>query len=374
MNTADIIVIGGGIAGASAAAELANTYRVVLLERESSCGYHTTGRSAAVFSETYGNETVRSLTRASRAFLFDPPPGFAEYGLVKPRGALHIGTEAQLPLLDAFAAAADVRGLARRVDGAEVHRLCPALRPECAAGGVFEPNAADIDVDALHQGYLRQFRKRGGTLATDAEVRGLAYRDGAWHVDTAAGQFTAPIVINAAGAWADDVARMAGARPLGIEPRRRTAMVAELPPGIDAAAWPLVIDIDEQFYFKPDAGLLLISPADETPITASDVQPEELDVAIAVDRVERVTTLTFARLRRRWAGLRCFAPDRTPVIGFDAAAPGFFWLAGQGGFGIQTAPAAAMLTAALIHQDAAQVERIGVDPAAVSPERFAPAD
>lgn len=366
----DIIVIGGGIAGASAAAELADTHRVVLLERESSCGYHTTGRSAAVFSETYGNETVRALTRASRAFLFDPPAGFAEYSLVKPRGALHIGTGAQLPLLDAFAAKADVRGLARRLDGAEARRICSALRPESAAGGVFEPDAADIDVDALHQGYLRLFRKRGGTAVTDAEVRGLAYGDGKWHAETAAGAFAAPIVINAAGAWADDVARMVGTAPLNIEPRRRTAMVAELPPGIDAASWPLVIDIDEQFYFKPDAGLLLISPADETLVAASDVQPEELDVAIAVDRVEQATTLKFARLRRRWAGLRSFAPDRTPVIGFDVATSGFFWLAGQGGFGIQTAPAIAMLTAALIRQDGAQVERIGVDPAAVSPARL----
>lgn len=366
----DIVIVGGGIAGASAGAELARTHRVAVLERESFCGYHATGRSAALFSETYGNAVVRALSRASRSFLFAPPSGFAEYELVKPRGALHIATHEQTAQLQAFAAQPDMREHARMLDAPETLAACPALCAEITAGGVLEPAAADVDVDGLHQGYLRKLRQRCGTIVTDAEVRTLAFDAGVWTVTTAAGAFHAPIVINAAGAWTDDIARLAGAAPCNIVPCRRTALLAELPPGVDAAAWPMVIDIDEEFYFKPDAGLLLISPADETPVMASDVQPEELDVAIAVDRVENATTLKITRLRKKWAGLRSFAPDRTPVIGFDPAAEGFFWLAGQGGFGIQTSPAAGRLAAALVRSDTQEITSIGVDPNALSPRRF----
>lgn len=368
----DIAIIGGGIAGASAGAELARTHRVAMLERESFCGYHATGRSAALFSETYGNAVVRALSRASRSFLFAPEPGFAEYELVKPRGALHIATREQMDQLEAFAAQPDMREHARMLDAEDALAACPVLRADITAGGVLEPAAADVDVNGLHQGCLRRLKQRGGTIVTDAEVRSLSFRGGVWNVETAAGNFQAPIVVNASGAWTDDVARLAGARPCNIVPCRRTALLAELPPGVDAAAWPMVIDIDEEFYFKPDAGLLLISPADETPVVASDVQPEELDVAIAIDRVENATTLKVTRLRKRWAGLRSFAPDRTPVIGFDPDVEGFFWLAGQGGFGIQTSPAAARLAAALVRNDAPVVASIGVDTAALSPLRFHP--
>jgi D-arginine dehydrogenase len=373
MSDFDVIVIGGGIAGASAAAELARTHRVVLLEREWHCGYHSTGRSAALFSETYGNATVRALSRASRDFLFSPPAGFADYELVRPRGAMHIASREHLDLLETLAGSPDVQRVGRRLDATGVREVCPALREEAAVAGIIEPGAADVDVDALHQGYLRLFRKSGGTIVTDAEVRGIEHRDGRWHVDTAAGAYHAPCVVNAAGAWVDDIARLAGVAPCDIVPCRRTAVLVELPQGVDATMWPLVVDIAEQYYFKPDAGLLLISPADETPVVACDVQPEELDVAIVVDRVEHATTLKITRLRKRWAGLRSFSPDRSPVIGFDAATPGFFWLAGQGGFGIQTAPAAAMLTAALIRKDQTEIDRLGLDPAAVSPSRFASA-
>jgi D-arginine dehydrogenase len=347
----DIVVIGGGIAGASAGAQLARTAKVAILEREEFPGYHSTGRSAALFSEIYGNEVVRALSRASRSFFLNPPPGFASHALVKPRGALHVAREDQLQALEEFAQSEDVSGAIRRLTREEALRACPILRPEIVAAAVLEDDAQDVDVNALHQGYLRQFRAASGTLVTRADVRALRRDDSGWRVETEGHTYRARIVVNAAGAWADGVARLAGAQPLGIQPCRRTAVLVELPEGVVGDSWPMVIDMDEAFYMKPDAGLLLISPADETPVQACDVQPEELDIAVAIDRVEKATTLNVDRVRRRWAGLRSFAPDRTPVIGFDPALADFFWLAGQGGYGIQTAPAAATLAAALVRRE-----------------------
>jgi D-arginine dehydrogenase len=344
----DIAVIGAGIAGASVAAELARTHKVALLEREEFPGYHSTGRSAALFSEIYGNAVVRALSRASRDFFYEPPAGFVPHPLVKPRGALHIASEARRGELETFAASGDVGGAVLRLSRDEALAACPVLRPEHVCAAVLETDAADVDVDGLHQAYLRRFRGESGSLLTDCEVLSLS-RDGSrWEIRTSRETVHANIVVNAAGAWADAIAAMAGAAPLGIQPCRRTAILLELPAGVSAENWPMVIDIDESFYMKPDAGLLLISPADETPVDACDIQPEELDVAIAIDRVETATTLKISRIRKRWAGLRSFAPDRSPVIGYDHAIPGFFWLAGQGGYGIQTAPAASQLAAALV--------------------------
>jgi D-arginine dehydrogenase len=365
----DILIVGAGIAGASVAARLARTHRIAILEREEYPGYHSTGRSAALFSEIYGNGVVRALSRASRDFFYNPPDGFTQHPLVKPRGSLYIARQEQIPHLEDFAHNTDLAGSIRRMSREEALRTCPALRPDYVAAAVFEDDAADVDVNALHQGYLRQFKNAGGALFVNADVQALAHRDGEWTAQTRDGAFSAPIIVNAAGAWADAVAEKASAMPLKIQPRRRTALLAELPPGVQANTWPMVIDIDESFYLKPDAGLLLISPADETPVPPCDVQPEEIDIAIAVDRVEQATTLNIARIRRRWAGLRSFAPDRSPVIGFDGALPGFFWLAGQGGYGIQTAPAASRLAASLLRGDA----RPEFDPALIeqlSPNRF----
>jgi D-arginine dehydrogenase len=229
--------------------------------------------------------------------------------------------------------------------------MCPVLRPDYVAAAVFEEAAADMDVNALHQGYLRQLRQGGGQVLLNAEVLALSHSRGVWKVQTRNGSFQAPVVVNAAGAWADQIAIRAGARPLKIQPCRRTAVLVDPPPDIATARFPMVIDIDETFYFKPDAGLLFLTPADESPVEPCDVQPEEIDVAIAIDRVQEATTLQISRVRKRWAGLRSFAPDRTPVIGFDPFISGFFWLAGQGGYGIQTAPTAGALAAALIRQD-----------------------
>jgi len=370
-ETFDIIVIGAGIAGASVAAELAQTKRVVVLEREESPGYHSTGRSAALFSEIYGNSVVRALSRASRNFFYAPPEGFAAHSLVKPRGSLYIAREEQLPHLENFAQNSDLAGSIRRLTREEALRACPILRPDYVSAAVFEDDAADVDVNELHQGYLRRFRKAGGKLVLNADVQALSRQGTQWTALTSAGTFTAPIVINAAGAWADTVARKAGAAPLNIRPCRRTAVLAELPGNLAADAWPMVIDIDETFYMKPDAGLLLISPADETPVTACDVQPEEFDIAVAIDRVEKATTLNITRIRKRWAGLRSFAPDRTPVIGFDPVQQGFFWCAGQGGYGIQTAPAAARLAAALVQGETPDIGDISISQ--LSPQRFATA-
>jgi D-arginine dehydrogenase len=366
----DILVIGAGIAGASVAAELAGTHRVALLEREEHPGYHATGRSAALFSESYGNATIRALSRASHDFFYAPPEDFAAEPLVRPRGTLHVAAEHQLAQFEAFAGNPDLMaGPIRRIEPAEALRLCPVLRPQRVRAALFEDDAADVDVHALHQGYLRRFRQAGGVLITDAEVLSLDWSGRRWTAVTRAGVFAGATVVNAAGAWADRIAALAGARPLSIQPCRRTVVLAELPPGTVAESWPMVIDIDESFYMKPDAGLLLVSPADETPSPPCDAQPEEYDVAIAIDRVEQATTLSLTRIRKRWAGLRSFAPDRSPVVGYDPAREGFFWLAGQGGYGIQTAPAMARLGADLVRGERPQ-SAVAPLVAGLSPQRF----
>jgi D-arginine dehydrogenase len=365
-TTADFLVIGAGAAGASAGYELAAIGSVVVLEQEERPGFHATGRSAALFSETYGNATVRALSRASRSVLIDPPDGFCETALLRPRGALFIAGEAELDALEAMAAAERATGAFAALSGEEVRARVPILKPAAAVAGLYEAGAMDIDVDALHQGYLRGLRRRGGRVAVDAGVIGLQRVGGVWVAETSAGDFTAPIVIDAAGAWADRVAALAGLGALGLAPKRRTAALIN-GPDKDFADWPLVIEARERFYFKPDAGRLLISLADETDSEPCDAQPEDLDVAIAVDRVETATTLTIRRVSHRWAGLRTFAPDRTPVCGFDPRTEGFFWLAGQGGYGIQTSPALARLTARLISQASDPSDEIA---AQLSPDRL----
>jgi len=368
----DAIVIGAGIAGAAAAAELSATHRVLVLERESQPGYHSTGRSAAIFSETYGNAVIRALSRASRRFMTAPPEGFAETELTRPRGFLHIARPDQRDRLDAFMRNQDVAQATRLLSPDEARRLCPILREDYLAAAAHEFDGADIDVHAVHQGFLRQLRHSGGQLATDAEVLAIRHADGLWHVKTPAGEATAPVLANAAGAWVDKIATLAGVTPIGLVPCRRTALLVSVPDGMAIEAWPAVIDADEEFYFKPDAGLLMLSPADETPVEPCDIQPEELDIAHAVDRVQRATVLDIRSVRRKWAGLRSFVPDRSPVIGFDESAPGFFWIAGQGGYGIQTAPAAGRLVASQVRGDELPPElaELGFDAAQVSPNRL----
>jgi len=349
MERCDFLVIGAGIAGASAACELSRIGATVLLERESQPGYHTTGRSAALFTETYGNLVIRRLTSAGRAFFKDPPEGFSDHPLLSPRGTLFVAREDQLGALETMLAQTPTAAEAvRRLDAAEVLALNPAIRPGYAAAGLYEPASEDIDVHGLLTGYLRTMRARGGRMVTGAEVSALGREGGAWVVQTRAGRFTAPVVVNAAGAWCDVIAGLAGVRPVGLVPKRRTAFTFDPPDGTDIARWPATIDIDEQFYFKPDAGRILGSRADETPSDPCDAQPDEIDIAIGVDRIETATGLTVRRLASKWAGLRSFVADKTPVVGFEPEAPGFFWLAGQGGYGIQTSPALARATSGLV--------------------------
>ncbi|HWE44877.1 MAG TPA: FAD-binding oxidoreductase [Caulobacteraceae bacterium] len=371
-NAYDIVVIGAGMAGASAAAHLALNRRVLVLEREGQPGYHSTGRSAALFSAIYGSEPVRALSRASHDFFYAPPPAFAPAPLVRPRAAMHIATAEQAERLAAFGALPDVAPVSRIITRDEALKLCPILRPEQLHSAVVELEAADVDVHGLHQGYLRQLREREGVLLTDRTVEGLGHEGGRWRITSNGEEFFAPVVVNAAGAWADVIAGLAGVAPIGLQPMRRTAILVEPPAGAEIDDWPMVIDADEQFYFKPDAGLLLLSPADETPMAPCDVQPDEWDVAVAVDRVETATTLKITRVKHRWAGLRSFVADRTPVAGYDPDAPGFFWLAGQGGYGIQTAPALSRAAAALVLDQTipATIAAHGVNAADLSPARL----
>ncbi|MDP1530140.1 MAG: FAD-binding oxidoreductase [Rhodoferax sp.] len=349
MQTSDVLIIGAGMAGASAAYFLAPHANVVVLEREPQPGYHSTGRSAALYSETYGNATVRAITTASKPFYFQPSEGFSPYPLVTPRGALIVGGaadhDALRQTLDSMRAL--VPNIAWWTQDKILQRV-PVLKPEAAVVGVYEPDAMDMDVHGIHQGFLRGAKAAGAQLVCDAGVRQIRHDGRAWCIETAAGSFSAPVLVNAAGAWCDELAQLAGVRPVGLVPMRRTAFTCELPASVQSTGWPLVIDAAETFYFKPEAGLLLVSPANADPVPAQDVQPEELDVAIAVDRLESATTLQIRQVRRKWAGLRSFVADKTPVVGFAPDAPGFFWLAGQGGYGIQTAPAMGELAAALV--------------------------
>jgi len=349
MQTTDVVIIGAGMAGASAAYFLAQQQRVTLLERETQPGYHATGRSAAMYIETYGNATVRAITTASKAFYLQPPAGFSDYPLLTPRGALMVGTAADRDALRATWQ--EMQALLPNVQWwtqAQILQRVPLIRPEFAGCGIFEPDAMDMDVNAIHQGFLRGARAAGTQLVCDAGVTQIRREPAGWHVSTPAGDFFAPVLVNAAGAWCDELALLAGVAPIGLRPKRRTAFTVDAPPGCDISDWPLVIDAGEGYYFKPDAGALLMSPANEDPVAAQDVQPEEIDVAMAVDRIQTATTLQIRKIKRQWAGLRSFVADKTPVAGFAADAPGFFWLAGQGGYGIQTAPAMGALVAALV--------------------------
>jgi D-arginine dehydrogenase len=343
----DVVIVGAGIAGASLAYELAPHVRVAVLEQESQPGYHATGRSAALFSETYGTATTRGLTCASRAFLCNPPQGFAGHPLLTDRGVMHVAKVGEDEALTAaMALALKTAPGATRLTAQEVIGRCPVLRPEAVLGAVYESDAMDIDVHALHHGYLKGARARGGQIFNDAALAAASFARGVWTLTLEDGRtLAARTLVNAAGAWADVVAERCGVPPIGLQPRRRTAFTFDAPAGLDIAAWPMVIGIDESYYFKPDAGQLLGSPANADPVDPHDVQPEELDVATGIFHIEEVSTMRIRRPSHVWAGLRSFVSDGDLVVGHDDAAPGFFWVAAQGGYGIQSAPAVARLAA-----------------------------
>jgi D-arginine dehydrogenase len=362
----DIAVIGAGMAGASLAAELAPFARVLLLEGEDAPGYHATGRSAAFWEECYGGPGVVPLTRASGAYL-------AEHGFLIPRGALYIGRAEDRAAVDAFRESYEGTGVRiERLAGAALGEMVPQIRPDWSEA-LHQPACADIDVAGLHQHYLAMARRHGAVLETRARVKGLAREGGAWTITGARGEtWRAGTIVNAAGAWADEIARLAGVQPVGIAPFRRTVAVLRVDPPAPADL-PLVLDIGGGFYFKPDAGRLWLSPHDEAPSEPCDAAPEELDVAVAIDRFQQVTDWRIAAVERRWAGLRSFALDRMPVYGFAPETEGFFWFAGQGGFGIQTAPAAARLGAQALLGQGPDAMTAGIGAATYSPDRFAPA-
>ncbi|HEY2678367.1 MAG TPA: FAD-binding oxidoreductase [Steroidobacteraceae bacterium] len=369
----DIVVIGGGMAGASIAAHLSEHASVRLLEMEAQPGYHSTGRSAAMFFEPYGSAIIRALTRASRSFFYSPPQSFCSEVLVKPRDVLLTAREGQAAALEAFFDSVTPGDRIERKSAGEVRELHPLLRPENLIAGAFSRNSADIEVHELHRGYLRLFRARKGIVTTEARVIGLEHDANAWSVTTAHDTIRAQIVVNAAGAWAGEIGKLAGAIDVGLQPLKRTACLIGQPPGQNSGSWPMLVDIEEQFYLKPDAGTLLLSLADETLTEPCDAQADELDIAIAVERVERATTLDVKRITHRWAGLRSFVKDRSPVVGFDPDRPGFFWLAALGGYGIQTAPALSRLAASLalgLRVDEHLLEH-GVAVAALAPDRLA---
>ena len=374
MDHFDIAIVGAGIAGASLGWRLAPSRRVILLEREAQPGYHSTGRSAAMFMESYGPPMVRALTRASRAFYEHPPAGFTDLPLLAARGALYVATPEQVALLEPTRSELEASGCRiAALDAAATLARAPCLRPDRVAGALYDGDAQDIDVGALHQGFLRGLRAAGGQVRCGAKVS-AARRDGdAWEITLADGSgVRAATVVDAAGAWADVVASLFGAAPIGLQPRRRSAFTFRAPEGVATAHWPAVVGIDESWYFKPDAGQLLGSPANADPTQPHDVRPEELDIALGIHQIESMTDLQIRRPTATWAGLRSFVADGEMVIGADEAVPGFFWLAGQGGYGIQSAAGASQLAASLLlHEPLPENLRAqGVQPALLAPARL----
>lgn len=370
----DCIVIGAGIAGASVAYELASRgVRLLVLEAESQPGYHSTGRSAAFFAETYGNETIRALTRSSLDFFESPPEGFTDYPLLRDSGSLFIANESQIGAITEMFDR--VKVLSQQVsleDERFATARVPSLKPGYVNQCLWDPAASEVDVAALLHGYLKLAKTQGAELVCSARVEALTFLHGEWIVNTSAGTYHGTAVVNAGGSWADKIAQLAGAQPVGLLPKKRTACIVPGQGAIDIESWPLVIDVDEQFYFKPDGGNLLLSPADETLVEPMDAYSETLDVAIAIDRVGPVLDMEISRVTHEWAGLRSFVADESPVVGFDRDVEKFFWLAGQGGYGIQTAPALAQLAAGMIQGQCIpeRLLELGFRPDAVEPARY----
>lgn len=365
----DVIIIGAGIAGATVAAALAADHRVALVEAEEAAGYHSTGRSAAIWMHNYGPRDVRRLTGLSRKFFENPPTGFTDSPLLQRRSVLYLAPTEQLEHLDQFLAQG-VGGL-HRITADQARALVPAMRPDYCASAAIEEDAFDMDVAALHQGFLRQLRGRGGVLSLRARTGTIERTAGVWQVETTNGRFAAPVVVNCAGAWGDVVAAQAGIAPLGLTPKRRTGVIIDPSPW-EATNWPMTNDVDHTWYVRPEARTkLMVSPADETDVDPHDVQPDEMDVAIGIDRMQHALDIDVKRIEHSWAGLRTFSPDRSLAFGWDARAEGFFWVVGQGGYGIQTSPAAGQYVADKISgrsldwlgEDAPSVFFPAIDPA-----------
>jgi D-arginine dehydrogenase len=367
VHSADILIIGGGVAGLSAGAALARHGRVIVLEAEDQIGTHSSGRSATFSHFGIGGAAVRALTAHSRSFFLDPPDGFDALARMSP--ALFIATRAMLPQLDALEQVTrSLTSACERLAADDIGRFCPAVRtaPDAVVAGFVHLEGLKLEPHSLLQGYARAIRAGGGEIVTGARVARIAP---GWRVDTDVGEsYGAPVLVNAAGAWADRVAALAGVRPLGLAPLRRTIIMFEPPAEHDVRDWPFVKTALDYLYFLPDAGRLLASPVDENPDDPCDAQPDEYDMALAAHRVTEFTTLEVRRITHKWAGLRTFAADRVPVAGFAPEAPGFFWLAGQGGYGLQTAPAMAEIVEALV--TGGDWPNVGMALSEIRPERL----
>lgn len=362
----DVAIVGAGIAGIGLAAALAATHRVLVLEQESRPAYHSTGRSAAIYLRNYGNDVIRTLNNASAPFFETPDAALFAHPLIRQRGALFATNETGLAAHQALLDKAD--GL-QPIYADEAVRRFPILRREWIAAAAYEPDAQDIDVNALHEGWLRSARQAGMTLWTDAPLMHAERKGGRWRIRTAKGEVSAGILVNAAGAWADRVAQVCGVEALGIQPMRRSIAVLRAPEGMDISDWPLADDSGEGWYCKPDAGKLYVSPSEEIPVEPHDAYVDDIVLAEGLERFAQATTYEITSVERSWAGLRSFAPDRTPVAGYDKTSDGFFWLAGQGGYGIQTSPALSRLAAALLrHEEPEKAVQHIIAP--LSPNRF----
>ena len=349
LGTADVIIIGAGIAGAAAAYELSHDRSVILIEREDQPGYHATGRSAAVTSSTSGLRAVCALAEASRPFLMSPPSGFVDQPLLHDRGLLWVADHDHQHLLAELELAAQQLGVPTdRCTTVESQQLVPWLNEPWAANAVHEPQAMSIDVALLLSSYIAGARAQSTTLISGAEVLGAQRHGTMWTVTTTQGTYAAPVIVNAAGAWGDAVATACGVEPVGLTPMRRSVYVFAID-GVND--WPLVMDIGGSFYFEPEGPGLLVSPAEETHVEPHDAQPDDMAIARSVDTLAEVLGIQVRGVRSRWAGLRTFAPDRQPVVGPDDAAEGYHWLVAQGGAGIKTAPAMAALLRSLLDDD-----------------------
>ena len=371
MTPLRVAVMGGGIAGVAAAYYLAERADVVVIEAESTLAYHTTGRSAALLFESYGSSGLRPLTMASRSFFDRPPQGLSDFPFLSKRGGMLVGEEHQVEALRQWEEEAGRSGTAVKwLEPEQACELCPALRRDKLAGAVWEPGAADMDVAAIHQAFVRGARRRGAEIRVSSPVTALQKTAGGWKVRAADEWQEVQVVVNAAGAWGDEIASLAGVHPVGITPMRRTVFMA--PGSDDYREWPLVANVGMEWYFKPDGIQLLCSLSEENPSPPCDARPEPLDIALAIERINQATTLGIRSVRSSWTGLRTFAPDREMVIGFDPRAEGFFWLVGQGGTGIQTAPGAGELTASLILDSKVSARLVdhGLKPTVLAPQRF----
>ncbi len=368
----DYLVIGAGISGAAAAYELALAGSVLMIEAETAPGYHSTGRSAALYTRNYGGPIVRLISQASYDFFLHPPAGFAERPLLTPRGSLTIAAPGEEARLEAILAVSMPGHEIDLLSASDAHRLAPLMRADRVGAAAYEPGVMDIDVAALHHGYLRGFKQRGGRLLCGKRIDKLEHRDGDWHATSGDYAFSARVIVNAAGAWAGQIGALAGAAEIGLMAKRRTAIIVEPPAGLDVGAMPAVDFVGSDAYFKPDAGRIMASPGDQTPIEPQDVQPDELDIAVLVDWLEHETTLSIRRIASSWAGLRSFVADDVPVVGFDDKAPDFFWLAGQGGYGIMMAPTLGRAAAGLISTGTfpSDLRTSGIVTSALAPSRL----